>query len=124
MKIFKYLTVGLFQFILDLGLFLLLQKIGLPLFVANVISRLTAATTGYYLNRQFTFSITPTTDYSMAIRYWSFWIFMTMLSTGLIMILQNLFPANSSLGIGKFIVESFLCVVGFLISKFFVYKHD
>ena len=55
MKVLKYLTVGLFQFLLDLVLFLLLQKIGLPLFVANATSRLTAATTGCYLNRHFTF---------------------------------------------------------------------
>jgi putative flippase GtrA len=65
MKVLKYLTVGLFQFLLDLVLFSLLQKIGLPLFVANATSRLTAATTGCYLNRHFTFSVAPASDYCM-----------------------------------------------------------
>jgi putative flippase GtrA len=124
MKVLKYLTVGLFQFLLDLGLFLLLQTIGLPLFLANATSRLTAATTGYYLNRHFTFSVAPASDYSMVTRYWLFWTFMTLLSTGLMMVWQHFMSAHFHLGIGKFIVESFLCIVGFLISKFWVYKHD
>lgn len=122
-KIVKYLAVGGFQFVLDFLLFLLLQKMGIFLVVANVISRLSAATAGYYLNRKYTFSVRQSHGYSMVFRYWSFWIFMTILSSILILTWTTLLGDRYSAGFGKFIVESVLCVLGFFVSKMWVYRH-
>ena len=44
MHLVKYLSIGAFQFILDFLLFLLFQKLGIALVIANTASRLTAAT--------------------------------------------------------------------------------
>jgi putative flippase GtrA len=122
-KIFKYLAVGGFQFVFDLLLFLLLQQAGFSIFLSNTISRLSAATLGYLFNKGYTFSVGHVQGYSMAFRYWGFWAFMTGLSSLLIWQWSLLFKDSLHIGIGKFSIESILCIVGFFISKRWVYRH-
>ncbi len=119
----RYLGVGLFQFVLDLLLFLLFQHVGAAIVVANTASRLSAATAGYFLNRKYTFSATTAGGYSMVLRYWLFWAFMTALSSLLLLAWDALFAGRWSPGLGKFLVEAALAVLGFFISKLWVYRH-
>lgn len=119
----KYLSVGVCQLFLDLLLFLLLQNFGVAIAIANTISRFCAAVAGYYLNKQFTFSVGHISGYSMMLRYWSFWIFMTFLSSVLILSLDKLMSTTLPTGLGKLVVELVLFLISFLISKFWVYKH-
>lgn len=123
MKIFKYLAVGGFQFIFDLILFLLLHQVGFSILFSNTVSRLSAATLGYLFNKKYTFSIGQVQGYSMALRYWIFWALMTILSSSLIWQWSILFKDSFHIGIGKFLIESILCFVGFFISKRWIYKH-
>ena len=123
MKIFKYLVVGGFQFVFDFLLFLLLQQAGFPVFFSNTVSRLSAATLGYVLNKKYTFSVAPIQGYSMMLRYWSFWVFMTGLSSLLIWQWSVFFKNSLHIGVGKFSIESILCLAGFFISKRWVYRH-
>lgn len=120
----KYLIFGAFQFVLDFMLFVLLQKIGVAVVVANVASRLSAATAGYYLNKKYTFSIGEVQTYAMMRRYWLFWLFMTGLSSLLILAWDHFLNGTLPTGAGKFAIECVLCVFGYLVSKIWVYKHD
>ncbi len=124
MRLVKYLSIGAFQFALDFILFLLLQQLGIALVVANTTSRLTAATAGYYLNKKFTFSVEPVPGRAMMLRYWLFWAFMTVLSSLLIFTWGKLLGDLLAIGLGKFVIESFLCLFGFFISRTWVYRHD
>lgn len=123
MHLMKYLGIGAFQFVLDFLLFLFFQKLGIALVIANSVSRLTAATAGYYLNKKFTFSVGHVTGHAMMLRYWFFWALMTVLSSLLIFSWAKLLDDLSSIGLGKFVVESFLCLLGFVVSKTWVYRH-
>ena len=123
MKIFKYLIVGGFQFVFDFLLFLLLHQVGFSILFSNTVSRLSAATLGYLFNKKYTFSIEQVQGYSMVLRYWVFWALMTCLSSLLIWQWSTLFKESLHLGIGKFSIESVLCIVGFFISKRWIYKH-
>ncbi len=123
-SITKYLLFGIFQFSLDLALFIIMQKIGFASIVANVISRLTAAVAGYFLNKQYTFGISETKTYAMVKRYWVFWLFMTGLSSLLIYAWDYYLRSALATSAGKFIIECGLCVLGYLISKKWVYKND
>jgi putative flippase GtrA len=122
MRIFKYLAVGGFQFFFDLILFLMLQKLGFPIFLSNALSRLSAATLGYIFNKKYTFSAISAQGYSMMFRYWVFWAFMTGVSSLLIWQWSIFFKDSLHVGIGKFSIESILCVIGFFISKRWVYR--
>ena len=78
---------------------------------------------GYYLNKKFTFSVGHVTGHAMMLRYWFFWALMTVLSSLLIFSWAKLLDDLSSIGLGKFVVESFLCLLGFVVSKTWVYRH-
>ena len=119
----RYLGVGVFQFVLDLLLYLLFQKIGMAIVMANTASRLSAATGGYFLNRKYTFSVVSASGHSMVVRYWLFWIFMTGLSSLLLLAWEAHFASQWSPGLGKFLVEAVLAVLGFFISKLWVYRN-
>ena len=123
LQLARYLGVGIFQFVLDLLLFLLFQKLGVALVVANTASRLSAAAAGYLLNRKYTFSVAPAHGHSMLLRYWLFWGCMTALSSLLLLGWDALFAGRWSPGLGKFLVEAALAVLGFFISKLWVYRH-
>jgi putative flippase GtrA len=120
----KYLFFGGFQFAFDFVLFFFLQNIGLAAVFANVTSRFSAALAGYYLNKRFTFGVGEVKTYSMFKRYWLFWLFMTGLSSTLVFLWDFHLQTTWSMGIGKFTIECFLCILGYLISRFWVYKHD
>ena len=128
----KYLVVGGFQFVFDIVLFLLMQQAGFSIFLSNTVSRLSAATLGYLFNRKFTFEVaslerTNTSNkfqgYSMALRYWVFWAVMTGISSLLIWQWSTLFKNSFHIGLGKLSIEAVLCIVGFFVSKRWVYQH-
>jgi len=123
MKIFKYVVVGGIQFVLDLCLFMALKYCGLSVVFSNTASRLLAAILGFYLNKNFTFSISGRASWYMLAKYWLFWGGMTVLSTALIHVSDLAAGKYLPLAVIKFCVEAFLCFVGFLISRFWVYRH-
>lgn len=123
-RIVKYLGFGALQFILDISLFVVMSALDVPLLIANVVSRLSAATAGYYLNKKYTFAIGEVKTYSMARRYWVFWTFMTVFSSLLVWCWDRFLGDAMPTNFGKFVIECFLCVFGYLISKYWVYKHD
>jgi putative flippase GtrA len=122
MKLVKYLFVGGVQFVFDLGLFVFLEKIGLGILMANTVSRFSAATLGYFLNRKYTFSI-KRGPAAMFVRYWIFWGGMTVASTLLIDFASSHFSGPLAIGLTKFFVESALCLLGFIVSRYWVYTH-
>lgn len=129
----KYLLVGGLQFVFDILLFLLMQQAGFSIFLSNTVSRLSAATLGYHFNRKFTFQVVSLEKsktsirfqvYSMERRYWVFWAVMTCISSLLIWQWSALLQNSFQIGVGKLAIEAVLCIVGFFVSKRWVYQHD
>lgn len=120
----KYVLFGAFQFILDFLLFVFLEKMGFYAVVANITSRLVAATVGYQLNKKYTFGVGKVKNYAMVTRYWVFWLSMTCVSSLLILVWNNFLTDLLPTSAGKLIVECILSIVGYLISKIWVYKND
>lgn len=118
----KYLGVGLLQFGLDWTLFVVLEGAGVPVTPANVVSRLVTASIGFQLNKRLTFAARSVKPIRMAARYWAFWGVMTLISSVLLCGWTRWTNGPAFVGVGKFLVEALLCIVGFFISKFWVYK--
>lgn len=123
MRITKFLSIGVCQFVLDFLVFVLLQKLGVVATIANTASRFLAGTLGYYLNKKYTFAIGPVLGYSMMARYWMFWGFMTLLSSTLISVWDTVLNNVFSNATGKILIELGLFLLSFVISKLWVYKH-
>lgn len=122
----KYFIVGGAQFVLDVTLFVIFSFFGVNLVIANVASRFLAAVLGYFLNRRYTFGgmRAGTSERKTVLRYWFFWGCMTLVSTHLIKILLS---CCSHYGLSfsvKIPIELALCVVGYIVSKLWVFSHD
>lgn len=102
----RYVGVGVFQFVLDLQLFLRFQHLGPAIVVANTASRLPTSMAGYSSNRKSMFPVKSANGYSMLPLAWDAFL-----------------AGKWSPGLGKFWVEAALAVLGFFNSKLWVYRH-
>jgi putative flippase GtrA len=122
-----FVLVGGFQYLLDITLFGILITFGLATFPSNVTSRAIAAASGFLLNRYLTFGKRNDTAKHFSaslIRFLVFFTIMTVLSTGLILILERLAGDNDSQRIMyKLGVEAVLAVISFFISRNWVFRN-
>jgi putative flippase GtrA len=122
-----FVLVGGFQYLLDITLFGILITFGLATFPSNVTSRAIAAASGFLLNRYLTFGKRNDTAKHFSaslIRFLVFFAIMTVLSTGLILILERLAGDNDSQRIMyKLGVEAVLAVISFFISRNWVFRN-
>lgn len=121
-----FLAVGGIQYLLDTLLFGVFISTGITTVPANVTSRATAAAIGFLLNRYVTFDRRGDTARLFAAsltRFIVFFIIMTLVSTGLILLLEDL-AGDSDLRrvIYKISVEAVLAVISFFLSRNWVFK--
>lgn len=118
--------VGGFQYLLDAALFGIFITSGLGTIPANITSRAVAAVTGFLLNRYVTFSRREDTVQMFSaslVRFVLFWVFMTILSTGLIELLGRMAgDSETQRIIYKLGVEAVLAVISFLVSRNWVFR--
>lgn len=124
-RILKYIAVGGMQFALDVVVFYALQLLSMPVVPANILSRLSAASAGYVANKHFTFSVPSagTQGYRMVMKYWLFWLTMTAMSSGLLRLWESFFDTIGYVMLGKLVIDGGLCLIGFYISKKYIYTH-
>ena len=118
-----YLVFGFAQLGIDWITFVALTFTGLPVPVANVASRLTAALAGYFLNGKVTFNspTQPRLTRKAFGRYLLLWAVLTALSTALIFVIES----RSDLAVARLakpLVEGFLAAISFVAMKFWVYR--
>jgi putative flippase GtrA len=121
-----FVLVGGFQYLLDAVMFGIFISIGFGTVPSNIASRATAAATGFLLNRYLTFGKRNDSvqHFSTSLaRFLIFFIAMTVLSTGLILLLENVAGDNDSQRIiYKLAVEAVLAVISYFLSKNWVFR--
>jgi putative flippase GtrA len=122
-----FILVGGFQYLLDTVMFGVFITTGLGTFPSNITSRATAAAAGFFLNRYLTFSNRNDTVQRFSaslVRFLLFFVFMTTLSTVVILLLELLVgDSDAQRIIYKFGVEGVLAILSFFLSRNWVYRN-
>lgn len=118
-----YVLFGLLQLLLDWAVFVATTWLGMPASRGNLAGRVSGALLGYWLNGRFTFSDGSGTrlGWRRFLRFALMWTALTVAST----LLVGWTAANLGLHLAwlaKPLVELALSVVGFLVSRHWVYR--
>lgn len=119
-----YAIVGGIQMLLDWGCFVLLTWLGMAVVPANLTGRLAGAIVGFGLNGRYTFAQKgqplPLGRRHMA-RFVIGWVVMAVLSTIAVALLAHLKWLWVA-WLGKPFVDGGLAVLGFLLSKYWIFR--
>ena len=117
-----YLLIGGVQWLVDWGVLVLLTRYGMQVEAANVLGRVAGALLGYWLNGKLTFAGDETAvGRTQLVRFVLMWLGTTTVST------WSMGAIDAHLGLqwawlAKPGVEFVLGVVGFLLSRHWVYR--
>jgi putative flippase GtrA len=117
-----YLTIGALQWLVDWGVMVMLSHAGMLVAPANVAGRISGAMLGYWLNGRITFAGDDSALGRVQFaRFAMMWLAMTALSTLLIDRIDNHLGLQWA-WLAKPAVEAALGLLGFMISRHWVYK--
>ena len=117
-----YLLIGGFQWLIDWGVMVLLSHYGMRVETANVAGRVTGALIGYWLNGKLTFAGEDTAiGRTQLARFIIMWIGTTIISTWSLGIIDQ-YAGLKWAWLAKPGVELCLGVVGFVLSRHWVYR--
>ena len=117
-----YLLIGGFQWLVDWGVMVLLSHYGMRVETANVAGRVTGALIGYWLNGKLTFAGEDTAiGRTQLARFIIMWIGTTIISTWSLGIIDQ-YAGLKWAWLAKPGVELCLGVVGFVLSRHWVYR--
>ncbi len=117
-----YLLIGGVQWLLDWGVMVLLSHFGLLIEAANVCGRISGAMLGFCLNGKFTFAGDDTRIGGAQLRRFALmWLCTTAVSTWAMAHIDDVFGLQWA-WLAKPAVELMLGVVGFVLSRHWVYK--
>jgi putative flippase GtrA len=117
-----YLLIGSVQWLLDWGVMVLISHLGVKVEVANVCGRISGAMLGFWLNGKITFSSEGTTVGRKQLqRFVLMWLCNTAISTFAVGHIDDAFGLQWA-WIAKPAVELTLGLIGFLLSRHWVYK--
>jgi putative flippase GtrA len=117
-----YLIIGGLQWLVDWGVMVALSHLGMPVEPANIIGRISGALLGYWLNGKLTFAGDDTAlGRTQLQRFVMMWLCTTAVST------WSLGAIDEHIGLkwawlAKPGVELVLGVIGFLLSRHWVYR--
>lgn len=116
-------AVGGLQLLLDWGCFVALTALGVPVVPANLAGRVAGASMGYWLNGRYTFSDDGAARLGRrrAARFVVFWIATTLLSTWAMQAIDG-HQGLEAAWLGKPLVDGLLAGLGFLVSKYWIYR--
>lgn len=118
-----FVMVGLVLVVVDWAVFSLLFFLGMPLTPANVLGRAGGACLGFYLNGRITFAEAGIARLGKhrLLRFVIAWVAWTTLGTLLMHHARTLFGDHAPY-LAKPMIEAFLACLGFLSSRFFIYR--
>ena len=118
----SYLVIGGVQWLLDWGVMVALSHLGLRIGVANITGRICGAVLGFWANGRITFSgDAHATGRRQFIRFVVTWVAMTVLSTVAIEAIDDILGRKWA-WLAKPLVEAGLGVLGFLVSRHWIYR--
>jgi putative flippase GtrA len=123
-QLFLYGVVGGAQLLVDYLTFVMLTSLGITIVLANLAGRIVGATLGYFLNRRLTFArlvVEGQRESTMMIRFAAVWIGLTILGTVIVGSLGQMLTLQA-IWIAKPLVDAALAVVGFLLSRLWIYR--
>ena len=118
-----YLAFGILQLLLDWAGFVALTALGMPAMPANLASRTSAALLGFWLNGRYTFADGQGSrlGWRRFARFWALWLVMTAISSLLLAWVEAQLGLQWA-WLAKPAVELTLGVVGFFLSRHWVYR--
>ena len=117
-----YLTIGVVQWLFDWGVMVGLSHLGLPVRQANVAGRISGALLGFWLNGRITFAGEDTrVGGTQFLRFLALWLVTTLLSTVAIGEIDDYLGLKWA-WLAKPAVEIVLGVIGFLVSRHWIYR--
>ncbi len=117
-----YLAIGIVQWLLDWGVMVGLSHLGMPVRQANVVGRISGAMLGFWLNGRITFAGDETRiGRTQFLRFLAMWLVMTLVSTVAIGAIDDYLGLKWA-WIAKPAVELVLGMMGFMISRHWVYR--
>ena len=127
-QLFRFLGIGLFQYVLDVFLFFVLFSLFQYSVLVNFVSRAVAAVAGYYLNGIFTFRVgSEVQSGHRKANFLMLWSLLTVLSTLLLAAVKFLAERNGwnleVTVLAKPLVEAVLFLLSFVLQKHWVFRH-
>jgi putative flippase GtrA len=118
-----FVMVGLVLVLVDWATFSLLFYLGMPLAPANVLGRAAGACLGFYLNGRITFAEAGVARLGRhrMLRFIIAWVAWTALGTLLMHHSREIFGDQAPY-LAKPVIEAFLAGLGFLSSRFYIYR--
>lgn len=117
-----YLLIGGIQWLVDWGVLVLLTHLGMAIAPANILGRVAGALLGYWLNGKLTFAGEDTAiGRTQLLRFVVMWLCTTAISTWSLESIDHLAGLKWA-WLAKPAVELVLGVVGFLLSRHWVYR--
>lgn len=117
-----YLLVGGIQWLLDWSVTVALSHFGLAIAPANLAGRVSGALLGYWLNGKLTFAGEGhALGRKQLLRFLMMWVCTTALSTWAMSVVDARFGLTAA-WLAKPAIEIALAVVGFLLSRHWIYK--
>lgn len=117
-----YLAIGLLQWLVDWGVVVGLTHMGLIVAPANVAGRITGALIGFWLNGKLTFAGDGNTvGPAQFQRFMTMWVCTTLLSTWALTQIDDVLGLRW-VWLAKPAVEVALGIVGFVLSRYWIYK--
>lgn len=119
----KFGIVGGFLILIDWTVFVLLTRSGVDAVYANICGRVVGAMTGFFLNGIVTFSQEGNANLSWRrlLRFVVAWIGMTIVSTACVGFVDKQLGLGAA-WIAKPAIDAFLAVLGFLVSRHWIYR--
>lgn len=122
-QIVAYLVIGGLQWLLDCALVIVLSHALLPVACANIAGRVAGAMFGFWANGRYTFaSAQPLTGRPLR-RFLLIWLALTGLGSGLLGWMQTHHGLQAA-WLAKPVLEIAFAVIGFVLSRHWIYRRD
>lgn len=119
-----YLLIGLIQWGLDCALTVVLSHSLLPVAQANIAGRIAGAALGFWLNGRYTFaSATTTVGGKQLARFALMWLTLTATGSLLLGWLQQQHSLTAA-WLAKPLLEAGFAVIGFVLSRYWIYRRN
>lgn len=123
-QVFAYGVIGAVQLLVDWAAFVALSALAVPVAPANLCGRVAGALFGFWLNARYTFAGSgwwSRLGRRALARFALTWLAMALVSTLAMLALERLLGLQAA-WLGKPLVDGCLAVLGFLLSKYWIYR--